>query len=482
MSRDAKSCKNLVVKRQFVGSMLISAEFKSCFPARLINSVVVLRNAVLIFVFMFSGLAHGAPVNDSINLSGILFPCMNCSLKADGEYHLNLNGEEFLLRPYEARRKLFEETVPEKLSQLNKPGEILRFLLSQDVRMDEAEKALLAFLQSEGGRSTLILSFESIYRSHSKAVLKLIVAKKFPVEVMDGIKSSLFSSSDNSLNLTLLALAGPQEAKQGLYRIIEESLDQDLDVTLERVGELEKSIAAPEIASVTSMLSGLLTEIKSALSKTSALMSSAYSEAGLKPELKRIMRKQRLLTLTGKALQANETTAPELLRELTFAYDSTLDTPVIHEAFRHLVSLVPNASEILGSNREELMARDPSLHMMLNPPPTIENSLLAIAAAVSVCALVGIFALISWRKRWKLEQKLDLTEGLSFEERRELTKILQRFGVSADPTLQELQSAFRRLAKKIHPDAKNGSQTDESFIKLQEEYQRAKELISAFKR
>jgi hypothetical protein len=447
---------------------------------RLVLSTVCLP---LLLLVSLSSISSAAPINESINLSGILFPCMNCELRPDGMYRLTLKQEEFLLRPFEARRKLFESTTPERLSHLNKPGEILRFLLSQDVRSEEIQRCLEGFLATDGGRSTLILSFESIYRSHPKEVLELIVSKKLSGEVLEGFKNSSISQSDNGLRLTLLSLNSKEEVSTGLYKIAEESLDQDIDVTLEKLDFLIKILAIPELKSVSAKLTPDLTLIRQTLSKTSELMSSSYSEAGLKPELRRLMRKQRLLSLTGKILQANESdNKEELLKELNAAYDPSLDTPLIHEAFRYLIAAVPNAVEILGHNKDELSARDSTIQMMLNPPPSLESSYIVIALVILAFFGIGAFCLFYWRKVDRLEQRLVLAEGLSFEERRELQKILQKFGLGSNVSLSELQSAFRRQAKKIHPDAQSGPNADESFIKLQQDYNRAKELISAFRR
>jgi len=387
-----------------------------------------------------------------------------------------------LLRPFEARQKLFESTSPERLAKLNKPGEILRFLLSQDVRSDEIQSCLNAFLATDGGRSTLILSFESIYLSHAREVLDLIISRKLPAEVLDGFKNSSVAETDNALRLTLLSFHSKEEARAGIYKIIGGELDQQLQVTLEKVDFLIKVLSIPELSEVALKFAPELVLIRKTLEKTSELDSSSYSEAGVKPELRRLMRKQRLLTLTGRILEERESDNKEqLLRELNTAYDSTLDTPVIHEAFRYLIAAVPNALEILGANKDELSARDSTIQMMLNPPPTTEASLTIIISVCVLFMLLGIFGLFYWRKVDRLEQRLVLAEGLSFEERRELQVILTKFGLTSNVTLAELQSAFRRLAKKIHPDAQSGPNADESFIQLQADYARAKELISAFR-
>ena len=305
---------------------------------------------------------------------------------------------------------------------------------------------------------------------------------EFPSEIFDGFKNSSVAETDNALRLMLLSFSTKEEARAGLYKIVAEELDQDLSVTMEKIDFLAKLLAVPELNDVAIKFAPELVLIRQTLSKTTELDSSLYSEAGVKPELRQLMRKQRLLTLTGKVLAHNESNNKEqLLRELNTAYDPTLDTPLIHEAFRYLIAAVPNALEILGPNKEELSARDSTIQMMLNPPPTVETSLVAIITVSILFLVLGIFGLFYWRKVDRLEQRLVLAEGLSFEERRELQKILAKFGLSSNVSLAELQSAFRRLAKKIHPDAQSDPNADESFIKLQEDYARAKELISAFR-
>ena len=460
------------------------SEIKGIFPKIAGERELFLRGllSVLVVVFYTTSWVLAAPVTDTINLSGMAFPCQNCSLTKDGTYRLFLEGEEFLLRPYEARTKLFQTSPAAKLAQLNKPGDILRFLLGQDAHLKEAERTLETLLATDGGRSTLILSFESIYNSHANAVMNLLMRGAYPADVLDGIRNSPVTEKDNLFRITLFTLSSPAEGLKGLYQTVEDALDPDLSKTLEKVEELQRELSGPVTTPVLSNILPELEEIKDALSKTSDLLSSAYSEAGMKPELRRIMRKQRLLTSTEKALAAKEEDAEQVLRELNDAYDPSLDTPLIHEAFRHLISLVPNASEILGANKEILSERDPLVQLLLNPPPTLELSFLVVTGSICLFLIFGIYALLSWRKRWKMQQRIVLSEGLSFEERRELHGILAQFGLTADTSLAELQSAFRRLAKQSHPDADRNGESSDTFIKLQENYARAKELISAFRR
>lgn len=460
---------------------LISLHLRICFRHR------VLISCLFISMIFSLNVSHAVPARTSIDLSGIVFPCVNCELTSEGLYKVPIKGEITLLRPFEARRKLFEITSVDQIAKLNKTGEILRFLLSQEVAPDEAEKALLSLLATQDGRSVFILSFDSLYQSHERTILKLIVQRKAANEVLEGVKKSVLAGSDQGLEITLLAVSN--ESVPDLSPIIEKQLDQNVTTTIERIALLEQLLDLPEIKGITERLRPQLAEYRSAIENTSNLRASYYSEAGLKPEVRKIMRKQRLLTLTGKAVDALPEEAPALLQELTNAYDSNLDSPSIHAAFRHLISVVPNAAEILAPIKEELMRRDTTIQLMLNPPPTFEKSLFAIGLAVLVVIIIALVIIFSWRRRWKREQEIELREGLSFDERRELQILLGQFDLTGNVGLEELKQAFRRKAKELHPDSRstgNGSngngEEGESFIALQQAYSRARELISAFRR
>jgi hypothetical protein len=459
------------------GLVLKSIKKQICFLSRITFRVVVLSQLLLL-----ESVVSAAPTKTSLEISGLIFPCVNCELTSEGAYKITIRGEEYLLRPFEARKKLFETTSADQLSKSNKTGDLLRFLLSQEVRQEEAERAIQGLISTDGGRSTFILSFDSIYQSHQRAVLKLLVTKQFLPEVFEGIKKSSVASSDSLLEMCLIALSGQGD----ISSVVEKQLDGDLSITLERLGVLEQMLKISEIEPVTKKVAPQLAEFKSAIENTSDSMSSSYREAGLPPSIRRVMRKQRLLTLTGSALQATPEDAEKILIELTNAWDAKLDTPSIHEAFRHLIELAPNANAVLEPIRDELMARDTTIQLMLNPPPPIESSLIALGGTLAGIILIVVLGLFSYKKRWRLEQRTELRDGLSFDERKELQSLLAHFDLSGDVSLEDLKQAYRKKAKEHHPDSQispdGTAETGDSFIELQQVYARARELISAFSR
>ncbi len=434
--------------------------------------------ALLILTALSTTPATAVPQKTTINLAGILFPCSNCELTNDGTYRLTVGNEQLLLLPYEARRKLFEITPAEQIAKLNKTGELLRFLLSQDVRGEETEKGLEALFATEGGRSTFVLSFESFYQVHRRTILRLLVEKKLPADIVEGILKSPLATNDAVLEMTLV---GASEAGD-LAGVIEKQLDRDPEITLERVRDLQKALEMPELAPVAVKLKPDLQEIRTAIENTSDSQASSYREAGLRPNLRRVMRQQRLLTLIGKS---RETTTPEeaesVLKDLTNAYDPALDTPSLHEAFRHLIDTVPNSLAIVAPIKNDLIERDSTLSLMLNPPPPVEHSVYAIGLTVLVIVLAVCFGAITWRNKWQEEQRIELREGLSFDERRELNHLLEKFDLSGPVSLADLKQAFRSRAKELHPDARGPAEKGESFIELQKSYARAKELLTAFR-
>lgn len=439
---------------------------------------MIIRCIIFLLVCVVAFPTHATPSRTSIEVSGVFFPCINCEFTPDGLYRIALEKQDYLLRPFEARAKLFEVTTPAQISKLNKTGDLLRFLLSYEIKPEEALKAIQALLASESGRSTFVLSFESIYRSHQRAVLRLIVGGGLSGELLEGVKRAPVSTQDALLELTLLGLSG----KTDLTSVVERQLDRDLSTTLARISEIEQLLALEELKPISEKLLPELSQIKSALENTSSSKASAYSEAGLSPNLRRVMRKQRLLTLTSSAFEVVDVEeSREVLRELTFAWDPALDTAPIHEAFRHLIGVVPDAVEIIEPIKKQLSERDTTIQLMLNPPPPLEYSLIAVGVTLLVILIGAFVALSSWKTRVKVTQRFELRDGLSFDERRELRELLSKFDLSGDVTLEELKLAFRRKAKEHHPDRQN-EDSGENFIELQRAYARAKELIGAFGR
>jgi len=454
---------------------LKSTALRNCFSVR-----KLIQLAVVVLSLLEHTLVYANSSKTSLEISGIVFPCVNCEFTSEGMYKLQLKGESFLLRPADARVKLFESASADQLSKLNKTGDLLRFLLGQEVKMEEGEKAISALLATNEGRSTFIFSFQPIYQSHQRVVLKLLVSKQLHPEILESLKRNSISTSDSALELALFSLAGQGD----IGPIIENQLDRQVSITLERLATLEQILLIPEMSGVAKKLTAQLTEIREALENTSVLDSSSYREAGLPPSIRRVMRKQRLLTLTGRALEATPESAEEALKELTDAWDATLDTPSVHEAFRHLIGLVSNPQAILGPIAAELAARDTTIQLMLNPPPPLESSLLAVGATLAGILLVSVVAIFLSKKRWKSDQKLELREGLTHDERRELQDLLAIFDLTGEVTLDQLKQAFRRKAKQHHPDSQiaENAENGDDFIELKESYNRAKELLSAFSR
>jgi hypothetical protein len=439
---------------------------------------MIIRYLIFLSLSVVPFATHAAPSRTSLEVSGVVFPCLNCEFTQEGLYRIVLDRQDYLLRPFEAREKLFLVTKPDQIAKLNKTGDLLRFLLSYEIKPEEAVKAIQALLATDSGRSTFVLSFESIYRSHQRAVLRLLVSGGMSGEMLESIKRAPVASQDMLLELTLLALSG----KTDLLGVVERQLDRDLSTTLSRITEIEQLLAVEELEPVAGKLLPALSRIKEALGNTSGSKASAYSEAGLSPELRKLMRKQRLLTLTSRAFEVSETEeAREVLKELTSAWDPSLDTAPIHEAFRHLIGVVPDAVAIIAPIKDRLVERDTTIQLMLNPPPPLEYSLIAVGITLLLIIIGAIVALSSWKTRVKVSQRFELRDGLSFDERRELRELLEKFDLSGDVTLEELKLAFRKKAKEHHPD-KQSSDSGENFIELQKAYTRAKELIGAFGR